>query len=70
MALAGGFVVLLGVQYGALWLNGQLIDPAPLVLTSMPLNTIVAIQFLPLLAIVAVIATFTGAAPAPACPAR
>lgn len=59
VALAGGFVVLLGVQYGALWLNGQLIDPAPLVLTSMPLNTIVAIQFLPLLAIVAVIATFT-----------
>lgn len=59
VALAGGFVVLLGLQYGALWLNGQLIDPAPAVLTSMPLNTIVAIQFLPLLAIVAVIATFT-----------
>ncbi|MDB5621060.1 alpha/beta fold hydrolase [Tardiphaga sp.] len=59
VALAGGFAVLLGVQYGALWLGGQLIDPAPAVLTSMALNTIVAIQFLPLLAIVAVIATFT-----------
>jgi len=59
VALAGGFAVLLGVQYGALWLDGQLLDPAPLVLTSMALNTIVAIQFLPLMAIVAVIATFT-----------
>jgi pimeloyl-ACP methyl ester carboxylesterase len=59
VALAGGFVVLLGGQYGALWLGGQLIDPAPAVLTSMALNTIVAIQFVPLLAIVAVIATFT-----------
>jgi pimeloyl-ACP methyl ester carboxylesterase len=58
-ALAGGFVVLLGVQYGALWLTGQLIDPAPAIITGVPLNTIVAIQFLPVLAIVAVIATFT-----------
>jgi pimeloyl-ACP methyl ester carboxylesterase len=58
-ALALGFVLLLGIQYGALWLNGQLIDPAPAVITSVPLNTIVAIQFVPLMAIVAVIATFT-----------
>jgi pimeloyl-ACP methyl ester carboxylesterase len=59
VALAGGFVVLLGLQYGALSINGQLIDPAPAVIASIPLNTIVAIQFVPLLAIVAVIATFT-----------
>jgi hypothetical protein len=59
VALAGGFVVLLAVQYGALWLDGQLIDPAPAWLTGMALNTIVAIQFVPVMAIVAVIATFT-----------
>ena len=58
-ALAGGFVMLLGLQYGALWLTGQLIDPAPAVITGMALNTIVAIQFIPVMAIVAVIATFT-----------
>lgn len=58
-ALAFGFALLLGIQYGALFLNGQLIDPAPAVITSVPLNTIVAIQFVPLMAIVAVIATFT-----------
>jgi pimeloyl-ACP methyl ester carboxylesterase len=59
VALAGGFAVLLGVQYGALWATGQLIDPAPTVLTGMALNSIVAIQFLPVMAMVAVIATFT-----------
>jgi hypothetical protein len=59
VALAGGFVVLLSLQYGALWINGRLIDPAAAVITSIPLNTIVAIQFVPLLAIVAVIASFT-----------
>lgn len=58
-ALAFGFVVLLGVQYGALWLGGQLIDPMPATILSVPLNTIVAIQFVPVMAIVAVIATFT-----------
>jgi pimeloyl-ACP methyl ester carboxylesterase len=58
-ALAFGFVLLLGIQYGALWATGQLIDPAPTVITSMALNTIVAIQFVPVMAIVAVIATFT-----------
>jgi len=58
-ALTLGFVVLLGVQYGALWATGQLIDPAPTIITGMALNTIVAIQFVPVLAMVAVIATFT-----------
>lgn len=58
-ALAGSFIILLGVQYGALWAGGQLLDPAPAVITGVPLNTIVVIQFLPVLAIVAIIATFT-----------
>ena len=58
-ALALGFVLLLGIQYGALFLNGPLIDPAPTVITSLALNTIVAIQFVPVMATVAVIATFT-----------
>jgi pimeloyl-ACP methyl ester carboxylesterase len=58
-ALTFGFVVLLGVQYGALLLSGHLIDPAPNFIASVPLNTIVAIQFVPLFAVVAVIATFT-----------
>lgn len=58
-ALTLGFVVLLGLQYGALFVVGHLIDPAPTLITSVPLNTIVAIQFVPLLAVVAVIATFT-----------
>jgi pimeloyl-ACP methyl ester carboxylesterase len=59
VALAAGFVLLLGIQYGALWLGGALIDPAPATILSVPLNTIVAIQFVPVMAIVAVIATFT-----------
>jgi pimeloyl-ACP methyl ester carboxylesterase len=58
-ALALGFVLLLGLQYGALFTIGHLIDPMPMVITSVPLNTIVALQFVPLLAVVAVIATFT-----------
>jgi hypothetical protein len=52
-ALALGFLVFLAAEYLPLFVNGQLLTP------SEPLNTIVAIQFLPLLAIVAVIATFT-----------
>jgi pimeloyl-ACP methyl ester carboxylesterase len=58
LALTLGFIVLLGLQYGILWLTGKLINP--LVDPGfVPLSTIVAIQFVPLLAIVAVIATFT-----------
>jgi hypothetical protein len=52
-ALALGFLVFLAVEYIPLFVNGQLFT------ASEPLNTIVAIQFFPLLAIVAVIATFT-----------
>ncbi len=58
LALTLGFVVLLGLQYGLLWLTGRLVNPLadP---GFVPLSTIVAIQFVPLLAIVAIIATFT-----------
>jgi MFS family permease len=57
-ALTLGFIVLLGLQYGLLWLGGKLVNPLPDP-GFVPLSTIVAIQFVPLLAIAAVIATFT-----------
>lgn len=57
-ALTFGFIVLLALQYGTLWLGGKLFNPLPDP-GFVPLSTIVAIQFVPLLAIVAVIATFT-----------
>jgi pimeloyl-ACP methyl ester carboxylesterase len=58
LALTLGFIVLLGLQYGTLWLSGKLFNPLPDP-SFVPLSTIVAIQFVPLLAIAAVIATFT-----------
>jgi pimeloyl-ACP methyl ester carboxylesterase len=58
LALTLGFIVLLALQYGALWLGGKLINPLPDP-GFVPLSTIVAIQFVPLLTMVAVIATFT-----------
>ena len=57
-ALTLGFIVLLVLQYGLLWLGGKLFNPLPDP-GFVPLSTIVAIQFVPLLAIVAIIATFT-----------
>ena len=48
-----GFVVLLAVQYASLFSTGVLAVPTE------PLNTIVAIQFVPLLAMVGLIAAFT-----------
>jgi hypothetical protein len=57
-ALTLGFVVLLLLQYGALYLTGKLINPLPDP-GFVPLSTIVAIQFVPLLAIMAVLSTFT-----------
>jgi pimeloyl-ACP methyl ester carboxylesterase len=57
-ALSLGFVVLLALQYGTLFAIGRLINPLPDP-GFVPLSTIVAIQFVPLLAIVAVISTFT-----------
>ena len=58
LALTLGFIVLLALQYGTLWLTGKLFNPLPDP-SFVPLSTIVAIQFVPLLAICAVIATFT-----------
>ena len=58
LALTLGFIVLLLLQYGTLWLTGKLFNPLPDP-GFVPLSTIVAIQFVPLLAISAVIATFT-----------
>jgi pimeloyl-ACP methyl ester carboxylesterase len=58
-ALALGFLILCIVQYGALWIDGKLIDAFPTVIGSVSLNTIIATQFLPLLAILGVIAAFT-----------
>ena len=57
-ALTLGFIVLLVLQYGTLWLAGKLFNPLPDP-GFVPLSTIIATQFVPLLAIVAVIATFT-----------
>ncbi len=53
LILAGGFVVFLLVEYGFLFATGRLLTP------SEPLNTIIMIQFVPLLSVVALISTFT-----------
>jgi hypothetical protein len=52
VALSLGFVVLLVLEYGALFLTGRLLTPAE------PLNTIIAIQFAPLLALIGLIGAF------------
>lgn len=53
VAMAGGFLALVVWQYATLFATGVLATPKE------PLNVIVAIQFIPLLAIVGVIAVFT-----------
>ena len=53
LGLAGGFAVFLAAEYGALFANGLLLNP------EQPLNTVIAIQFLPLMATVGVISAFT-----------
>jgi pimeloyl-ACP methyl ester carboxylesterase len=58
LALTLGFIVLLALQYGILWLTGALFNPLPDP-GFVPLSTIIAIQFVPLLGIAAIIATFT-----------
>jgi hypothetical protein len=58
LALTLSFILLLAIQYGALFLSGKLINPLPDP-GFVPLSTIVAIPFVPLMAIVGVIATFT-----------
>ncbi|MDX5330074.1 MAG: alpha/beta hydrolase [Caulobacteraceae bacterium] len=52
-ALSLGFVALLVLEYGALALTGRLLTPQE------PLNTIIAIQFAPLLALFGLIGAFT-----------
>jgi hypothetical protein len=51
--LMGGFGIFLVAQYAALFTTGSLLTP------SEPLNTIVMIQFVPLLLIASIISTFT-----------
>ena len=51
-AMAFGFLVFLAVQYGTLLVSGHLFS------MNEPLNTVIAMQFLPLLAIVAFLSTF------------
>jgi pimeloyl-ACP methyl ester carboxylesterase len=53
LALSGGFLLLLALDYGALLLTGHLPTAFD------PLSTVVAIQFLPLTALIAVIGVFT-----------
>ena len=55
VALAGGFVVFLAVQYGLLFGTGQMLGW----FMNDALRTVIAINFVPLMGIVAVIATFT-----------
>ena len=52
-AMSGGFVAMLAVIYGLLFATGRLVTGFD------PLSTVIAIQFVPLLAVVAIIATFT-----------
>lgn len=53
LILVGGFLVFLAAQYAYLFATGRLLTP------SEPLNTIIMIQFVPLLSMVAIISTFT-----------
>ncbi len=54
-ALAGGFAIFLAIQYGLLFANGSV----QIFFNGDVLRTIIAIQFVPLMSIVAIIATFT-----------
>ena len=51
--MTGGFLIFLIAQYGALFTTGKLLTPGE------PLNTIIMLQFVPLMLIVSLIATFT-----------
>ncbi|MES2253426.1 MAG: alpha/beta fold hydrolase [Pseudomonadota bacterium] len=53
-ALAGGFLLFLIAQYGPLFMDGALLVP------EQSLNAIISIQFLPLMAVVALILVFTA----------
>ncbi|KRQ14500.1 hypothetical protein AOQ71_11320 [Bradyrhizobium manausense] len=58
LVLSLGIFILIGGQYLAMWLGGKLINPFP-ASPVVPLSTIIGIQFIPLLAAIAVISTFT-----------
>ena len=62
LALAGGFVVLLVIDYGMFLATGRLPTAFD------PLTTVIAIQFVPLLAAIAAIGTFTWYRTASAAP--
>jgi dienelactone hydrolase len=62
LALAGGFILLLVIDYGLFFATGQLPTAFD------PLTTVIAIQFVPLLAIIAAIGTFTWARTGSAVP--
>jgi pimeloyl-ACP methyl ester carboxylesterase len=64
VALGGGFVVLLLVQYVRLFTDGQLFA----LFMNDPLRTIIAINFVPLMAIVGVVSTFVYRRTASALP--
>ena len=53
LTLTTGFIVMLGVIYAGLFMTGSLITAFD------PLSTVIALQFVPVLAAVAIIATFT-----------
>jgi pimeloyl-ACP methyl ester carboxylesterase len=55
VALVGGFLILLSFQYGALFTRGYL----PTLFMTDTLRTIVAINFIPVMTVVAIVATFT-----------
>ena len=53
LTLTSGFLVMLGVIYGLFFLSGSLVTAFD------PLSTVIALQFVPVLAAVAIISTFT-----------
>jgi hypothetical protein len=62
LALAAGFLLLLAIDYGIFFLTGRLPTAFD------PLTTVIAIQFVPVLATVAAIGTFTWARTGSAMP--
>jgi len=59
MALVLGFALLEAIQYGHLWLTGELINPLATNPSLVPLSTIVGLNFLPVFTAVGFISTFT-----------
>lgn len=59
LALVLGFAILEAIQYGHLWLTGQLINPIAYNPALVPLSTIIGLNFLPVFTAVGVISTFT-----------